>query len=403
MLLKFECFNFRSILAPVSLDLRANKDDTFENSLMKFDSERINPACAIFGSNGSGKTNLLAAMALMLNMITKNHFLQTDDLLPYNQHRMGIYEHTTLEMEFVWKNIRYIYNFTYLPNKIIKESLSYAPNGRMGIIFNREEDKVKVSEKFSRIETLCREKLVPNRLILNLAFNSLNYEELNNAFLFFKEGLVVLLNDNNDWQDCLAEKIEKDNAIKELFLKYMHDNGSDIKDIKIFSESRIQIPPKDSPDMQSFIRNMLVNRPVPVKKIMTVYKDFYIDISEESMGIQKLIRLMCTIIDVFRNGKTFICDDIESHLHPLLVRQLVSKFINERTSDTQLICAAHNVEMLDLNLFRRDQIWFTDIDTDNHQTILNPLSSFQCRKDENVQKKYLESKYRKVARDVWGE
>lgn len=401
MLLKFTCSNVRSIRDSVSLNLRANTDDTFENSLICFDGERINPACAIYGANGTGKTNLLTAMALMQNIVTTNHILQSDDLLPCYPHRLNFYKPTTLSMEFVWEKTRYIYNFTYQANKIIKESLSYAPNGRMGIIFNREEDKVKVSEKFSRLETLCKEKVVPNRLILNFAFNNLNYEELNNAFLFYKEGLVVLMNDNNDWYEYSVDKMEKGNEIKELFLKYMRDSGSDIKDIKVWSEVRIPIPPRDSPDMQALVRKMLLTKPTPVIMLATEYKDFSLSISEESMGIQKLIRLMCIIIDVFQNGKTFVCDEIESHLHPLVVRQLVSKFINERTVDTQLICATHNVEMLDLNLFRRDQIWFTDIDPDYHQTTLRPLSSFQCRKDENVQKKYLESKYCNVVQNVW--
>ncbi len=403
MLLEFVCSNFRSIREPVTLNLRANTDDSFENYLNKFEGERVNPACAIYGSNGTGKTNLLAAMALIQDIVTKNHILQTDEQLPNNQHRLGFYEPTTLGMEFVWNNIRYIYNFTYQYNKILKENLSYAPNGRMGIIFNREEDKVKVSEKFSRLETLCKEKLVQNRLILNLAYNNLNYEELNNAFLFFKEGLVVLMNYNYDWQDRIIEKIEKDNELKDLFLKYLRDSGSDIKDIKIWSEVRIPVPPKDSPDMQEFVRNMLLNRPAPVKRILTVYNDFALDISEESMGIQKLLQLMYTLMDVLQNGKTFVCDEIESHLHPLFVREIITRFIKERTTNSQIICASHNIEMLDLNLFRRDQIWFTDIDSEFHQTTLKPLSSFQCRKDENVQKKYLEGKYCKVARNVWYE
>ena len=108
-------------------------------------------------------------------------------------------------------------------------------------------------------------------------------------------------------------------------------------------------------------------------------------------------------MDIFQKGKTFVCDEIESHLHPLIVRQLVNRFIKGKVSDAQIICATHDVEMLDLNLFRRDQIYFTDINPDFHRTTLKPLSSFQCRKDENVQRKYLESKYCKVARDVWEE
>ena len=110
---------------------------------------------------------------------------------------------------------------------------------------------------------------------------------------------------------------------------------------------------------------------------------------------------MCPIMDIFQKGKTFVCDEIESHLHPLIVRQLVGRFVKGKVSDAQIICATHNVEMLDLNLFRRDQIYFTDINPEYHRTTLKSLSTFQCRKDENVQRKYLESKYVHVAKDAW--
>lgn len=62
--------------------------------------------------------------------------------------------------------------------------MSYYPNGRITVIFNRDGNKVKVNEKFSRIETLCKEKLVQNKLLLSLIANNLNYEEILNAFLF---------------------------------------------------------------------------------------------------------------------------------------------------------------------------------------------------------------------------
>lgn len=106
-------------------------------------------------------------------------------------------------------------------------------------------------------------------------------------------------------------------------------------------------------------------------------------------------------MDIFQKDKTFVCDEIESHLHPLIIQQLITRFIRGKGSKAQIICATHNVEMLDLNLFRRDQIYFTDINPDFHLTKLFSLSTLPCRKDENVQKKYLESKYCKVPKDVW--
>lgn len=123
--------------------------------------------------------------------------------------------------------------------KIIKESLFYAPNGRMGAIFTRDGNKVKVAEKFSRIETLCKEKLTANKLVLSLSVNNLNYEELEGAFLFYKNGLVILMNDNNNWLEYSASKFEHDKAIKEMFLKFMKDTLYEARQVM----PRLSVPP----------------------------------------------------------------------------------------------------------------------------------------------------------------
>ena len=403
MLLEFSCSNVRSIRDKITLNLRANADNTFENNLIVFENERINPACAIYGSNATGKTSVRTAIAIMQNMVTTSHILQPGDFLPRIPHRLWQEKPSECSMEYVWKKTRYIYSFMYDSKQILKETLYYAPNGRMGAVFIRDGNKVKVNEKFSRIETLCKEKLTPNKLVLSLSVNNLNYDELVNAFMFYKDGLVVLMNDNNNWLEYSASKMEHDNVIKDMFLKFMKGTGSDIIDIKPKSEQRLMSASELPPDMPQAMKAMLLNQPVLTTSVKTVYKGFSLDLAEESMGTQKLIRLMCPIMDIFQKGKTFVCDEIESHLHPLIVRQLVTRFISGKSSSAQIICATHDVEMLDLTLFRRDQIYFTDINPDFHRTTLNPLSSFNCRKDDNVQRKYLESKYVKVARDVWTE
>lgn len=402
MILEFSCSNVRSIRDTVTLKMRANSDDTFESNLIRFEDERVSPACAIYGSNATGKTSVLLGIAMMQNMVIASHFVQPGDLLPRAPHRLWQDKPTEYKMEFVWKKTRYVYRFCCSNERILEESLHCAPNGRMGTIFTRSGNKVKAGDKFSRIETFCKEKLMPNKLVLSLAANNVNYDEVVGAFLFFKEGLVVLMNDNNNWLEYSASKMESDRAIKDMFLKFMRSTGSDIADIKTKSEQRLMTASELPPDMPLPIRAMLLNKPSVVTSVKTVYNGFTLDIAEESMGTQKLIRLMCPIMDIFQKGKTFVCDEIESHLHPLIVRQLVGRFIRGR-SGAQIVCATHNVEMLDLTLFRRDQIYFTDINPDCHRTTLKPLSAFACRKDENVQKKYLESKYCKVARDVWEE
>lgn len=403
MLTEFSCSNVRSIREKAMLSLKATSDSTFESSNICFEGERIFPALAIYGSNATGKTSLLTGLALMQSIVNTSHLVQRGDLLPRVPHKTWLQKPTEFSIEFVQNNIRYAYAFSYDNTQILNETLSYAPNGRIGKIFERNGLSVKTNDKFSKLESLCRDKLISNKLVLSLAANNLNYQEITDAFMFFKDSLVVLMNNNNNWLEYSAATLEHDQAIKNVFLNFMKGTGSDIKDIMAKTEARLVSPAELPPDMPQEIKAMLLNKPSLFTVIKTIYNGFSLDISEESMGTQKLIRLMCPIMDIFKKGKTFVCDEVESHLHPLIVRQLVSRFMKKNMNHAQIICATHDIEMLDLGLFRRDQIYFTDINPDCHRTMLYPLSSLPCRKDENIQKKYLESKYCKVPFADWND
>ena len=59
----------------------------------------------------------------------------------------------------------------------------------------------------------------------------------------------------------------------------------------------------------------------------------------------------------------------------------------------QLIFTSHNTNLLDLDIFRRDQIWFTEKDEKCVATDLFSLYDFSVRKDAKVEKGYLLGRY----------
>ena len=98
-------------------------------------------------------------------------------------------------------------------------------------------------------------------------------------------------------------------------------------------------------------------------------------ISEESTGIKKLFGILCPFIDIIVNGKVLVCDELESNLHESLLFGLVKQFVNTRGSKpAQLIFTTHETGLLNLDLFRRDQIWFTEIKTKDRSTDLYSLT-----------------------------
>ena len=122
---------------------------------------------------------------------------------------------------------------------------------------------------------------------------------------------------------------------------------------------------------------------------------YALNIGEESLGTIRIFEYAPILFDVLKNGKVLFIDEIDRSLHPLLVKHLVKIFLNEKTNPNgaQLIANTHDTNLLDLDLLRRDEIWFAARDDKTGSTEMYPLSDFSPRKTENVEKAYLLGRY----------
>lgn len=93
----------------------------------------------------------------------------------------------------------------------------------------------------------------------------------------------------------------------------------------------------------------------------------------------------------------------------MLVEYIIKLFNNKKNNklNSQLIFTTHAINLLNLDLFRRDQIWFVEKNENNGITDLFPLDSFSVRKDENIMKGYINGRYGAVpfvkGIDIWQE
>ncbi|MBK8417085.1 MAG: ATP-binding protein [Bacteroidetes bacterium] len=81
---------------------------------------------------------------------------------------------------------------------------------------------------------------------------------------------------------------------------------------------------------------------------------------QESEGTKKLLYLLGPWYDSLQNGKVLIIDELDSRLHSHLTLRLVDFFHKFNKSNAQLICAVHDITLLNKEIFRRDQIWFVE-------------------------------------------
>jgi AAA15 family ATPase/GTPase len=116
--------------------------------------------------------------------------------------------------------------------------------------------------------------------------------------------------------------------------------------------------------------------------------------ASESLGTRRYFQLAGPWLDILENGYIACIDELETSMHPLMVRELLRLFFSEKENKkgAQILFTTHNPLLLDATLIRRDQIWFTEKDTEG-EAHLYPLTDFSPRKGESLVRGYLSGRY----------
>jgi AAA15 family ATPase/GTPase len=92
-------------------------------------------------------------------------------------------------------------------------------------------------------------------------------------------------------------------------------------------------------------------------------------------------------------------DELDSRLHTRITKKLIELFNHKKNKKAQLIFTSHDVNLLNKDLFRRDQIWFTEKDQFGASSLysLADFKAEQVRNTSSFVKNYLEGKYGAVS------
>mgnify|MGYP000495923097 FL=1 len=378
MLLEFSCSNFKSIKEKVTFSAIATDNIKNEKYLKKFDDFRVLHTSVIYGPNGAGKSNIFKGIGFMRDLVIKSRENRPGEVLKQPTHKMAHDKKSEFNMQYIINDIRYAYGFVLKDNLVDEEYLYYFEDKNAMNVFEREEGKVCLGEKFEENKVLLEiieNKIDDNKLLLSCLGDKSDIFEINNAFLFFKEYLVIQNSDvKTERKNCIKVMMESE-KMRELIISVFREFDSDIKDIKIESSGE-NLDDKDI-------------------RIKFVYDEFETDLyKEESTGINKLFDLVLPIIESFINGKVMIVDEIELNLHRNIAYKIISLFNTHLpNSSAQLIFTSHDISLLSLNLFRNDQIWFVQLGKDRATELYSLVEIKNIRADENIAKGYIMGRY----------
>lgn len=408
MLVEFSVKNFMSIKDEITFSMVAGiGDENIENTIkVENTDETYLKSTAIYGANASGKTNFMKALTVAILMVRRSNLRNINEPLlemkPFKFDSKTVNEPCEFRFVFIKNNIKYIYGFSADINRIYTEYLYQYLSAKPSLIFERKN----VNEyKFTQLE---QSKLVElatknteKKLFLSTA-TEWNYEKTKEAYIWFSEDIDTY-NDYMNVGGYAFDKFENDNEgnLKRFTINLLKQADILIKDYN-FEVKNINV----NNIIAAFNNIKVPNENIVQKevKISTFHEienengdieNYELELGEESLGTQNLFFFSPILKEAFEKGKVIIVDEIDKSLHPLLVEFIIKLFHNSEINknNAQLIFNTHDTNLLSLDNFRRDQIWFTEKEPKKGTTDLYPLDDFSVRKTENVQKGYLNGRY----------
>ena len=406
MLIEFSVENFMSIRDKVTLSLLAGKENENMENVILNDKNNVLKSIAIYGANASGKSNIFKALTAAIILIRTSNNRQVNDkllnIVPFKFDEKSKAKPSKFQFIFEVNGTRYVYGFSADINQVYDEYLYQYLTAKPTTIFERTgvnnyEFKKDVSEllKLSKTNT-------SNKLFLATA-TAWNYERTKEAYMWFANNIDTFTS-NADFQNQAFDMFENDSngELKKFTLNLLKEAEINIDNYEIQKED-ISAEKLALMFPSEMVRNILAHGNANYKGVgRNVFTNhnvnntsYSLNMAEESLGTQNIFFLSPLLMDTLSKGKTIVIDEIERSLHTSLVRYIIELFHNPEINknNAQLIFNTHDTNLLSLDIFRRDQIYFVEKDFSNATTDLYSLDEFSVRKSENIEKGYLQGRY----------
>lgn len=403
MLLQFNITNALSFKEEAILDLVAGSDTSHSEILITSGKQSVNPTVAIYGANAAGKSNLFKALTAAIMFVRNSAGMQINTptgIMPFVMDEEGRTGKTRFDFIFIYEGVKYEYGFVADSVKVYEEYLYEYRSAKPSMIFERENiNEYRYTSPLKKIMKPFEEKNTDNKLFLATA-TAWNCKVTEKPFRWFSEMIDTYNGDSV--QAAMADALDSDDGdeIRDFAKKYLRAADFNITDysftVKKGKPEELVLPPGMTFD-ESIVANMrqweltMVHSIEERGKVNAVGLPFQI----ESSGTQLYFAYCPAVYRALKKGKTVVIDEIDNGLHPLLVRNLVNLFHDHSTNPNgaQLIFNTHDVDLLDLDLLRRDQIYFVEKDNRTGASELYSLSDFSPRKTDKIQKGYMLGRY----------
>ena len=399
MILEIRLENFFSIDEEVVLDMRAaniqsKKAKDLEGNTFVCNGGRLLKTVAIYGANASGKSNVIKAIRACVQMIFESHNYNENTVFGFTPFKFGgVGKPSRFLIRFLLDGIEYEYSFSMTKQEIITEELYYYPHGRRSLVFARDERKGPEKKDIYEFRSAIPRPMdvatnTSKKTLFVSRASQMDRKIAKEVFQYFMERFILNYYGYNSYS---IETLLHQN--KDSLLKVLNVADSDIIDIQ--SQRELKPLTMATYDLQN---NQIVSRDEVQKmqlKITTFHKnnpeipfDFA---TEESLGTQALFYMMLTIMNIIKENKVLLIDEIDTSLHNKLVEYIIRLF--HQSDSAQLIYTTHNTYLLNTDKLRKDQVYFVNKRQDGSSELYSLFDFKDFRENMDLEKAYMQGRF----------
>ena len=412
MIIEFTVGNFLSFNEKRTICFEAQGGvSELKNNYFTVEKIKLLRSIALYGANSSGKSNLIKAIDRMKTCLFKSIKLNfTDPISGYSPFMLSVEslnKPTFFEIVFLDNGKVFRYGFEYTQKEIVTEWLFTGRNKSEKALFIRTIEGIGVSDAFKEGKGL-EEKTNDNRLFLAKVADN-GGQIAKHVMSCFNNYNVLSGIEHESYGGFSLKMFDLHSKGFEEALDFFQKLKLGFRNVEVIENDCTEDSlPKNMPNI---IKSKLIDdggKIVTLNTVHNIYNNKGESTSQlswdkdnnESEGTKKIMDFSGPIFDTLINGKALLIDELDSKLHPLITMRIIDLFNHPKTNpnNAQLLFATHDTNLLSTDIFRRDQVWFTEKDS-VEQTDLYALNDFifadgtKVRKDANLEKNYIAGRY----------
>jgi AAA15 family ATPase/GTPase len=437
MLISLSITNFRSFYEEQTLSMVASQrqpDHPDHLSTIEALGQKLLPVAVIYGANGSGKSNLVKSLSFVQRLVIQG--VQPGQPIGRQRFLFGTTdanEPSAFEVRFTAEDRSFNYGFKVTDKEVLEEWLDLLTSSGEINLFERvtrpdgtvtvEAGDAMTGDGFGdqkKVVALTKVGVRANQLFLagiRETLEKTGQGPLIASVLSWFASIVVV--SANASFGKLAEWVAKDSKFADFAGEFLRDSSTGVDRLRVetteLADSSAGLPPEFLHKIMEDAKpgevrtipfgsvgeilvergegNKLLIRTIRAEHISTDGKPVPLPFQEESDGTQRLTHLLPALFQLKEEHRLYIIDEIDRSLHPLLSRKFIEFFLKVcKEHGSQIIITTHESNLMDLELLRRDELWFTEKNPQGATTIYS-MSDFKVRTDLKIEKGYLHGRF----------